>query len=412
MVYSFRSFFFPMDSMKERKMIMKMKKTAALLLALMTLSVPSSVPAADAEEVWMYAVSVGKADAILLGVGEHAVLVDAGYDYSWGRIQAALKERNVSRLEAVFLTHLDKDHCGGLMPLAQSAVPVDAWYASAMNTGLKSKEKHPMIQAAALRGQTVSFLQAGDTVPLGGALLRVLSPLRLFEDKDDNNSLVLMLESAQGKILLTGDIEFPAEQALLASGADLKCDILKVANHADDDTTSPAFVLAASPRAAVISTSSVEKPETPDPRVLRLLEAQNTSVYVTQECTGGILLRLRAGEVSAERVNVPEPAAGVALTDVIPGEDLITLENRGDAAADLSGWYLYSARGSEMFFFPEGTELSPGETLTVGTKTSKGNSYDLFWDDKKVIHAKKEDSVFLYDACGSVVSVLSNGLKD
>ena len=390
---------------------MKMKKTAALLLALLTLSVPSAVPAEGAEEVWMYTLSVGKADAILLGVGDHAVLVDAGYDYSWGRIQAALKERNISRLEGVFLTHLDKDHCGGLIPLAQSRVAVDAWYASAMYTGLKSKEKHPMIQAAGLRGRTVTFLQAGDTVPLGNALLRVLAPIRLFEDKDDNNSLVLMLESAQGKILLTGDMEFPAEQALLSSGADLKCDILKVANHADDDTTSPAFVLAASPQAAVISTSSAEKPGTPDPRVLGLLKAQNISVYVTQECTGGVLLRLLAGEVSAERVDVPEPDPGVVLTDVIPGEDLVTLANRGNGEADLSGWYLYSARGSEMFFFPEGTHLSPGASLTVGTKSSKGK-YDLFWDDKKVIHAKKEDSILLYDAFGTVVSVLSNGLED
>ncbi len=380
--------------------------SAMMMTLLPVLSVRAESTAAD---VWMYALSVGKADAILLSVDGHTVLIDTGYDTSLGRIRTGMTEMGVTALDAVFITHLDKDHIGGLTWLAESDIEIGAWYSSAMYLDVDSPEEHPAVLAAAVRGQEAIFLKAGDQIPLGSAVLKVLAPLVMAEDKDDNNSLVMMLESSEGKILLTGDIEYPAEKLLLASGCDLDCDVLKVANHADDDTTSPAFVQAASPQIAVISTSSAEKPETPDKDVVRTLTAQGAEVCVTQECTGGILVRLKNGTASAERINVPESVSDVKLVSAVPGKDLITLRNDGSETEDLSFWYLYSSRGSEMLVFPEGTKLAAGSSLVVGTQTSSG-SYDLYWDDKKVVHQKKEDNFLLYNSYGTIVSAVSNGL--
>ena len=357
----------------------------------------------------MYAVSVGKADAILLGSGTHTALIDTGYALSRGHIQAAMKEMGVTSLDAVFLTHLDGDHTGGLTWLAESDLPIGAWYASAMYLDVESVEEHPMVEAAAIRGESVHFLQAGDSVRLGDAELRVLAPLEPATDKEDNNSLVMMLESEAGKILLAGDIEYPAERLLLASGADLKCDVLKVANHGDNDTNSPAFTQAVSPRVAVISTSSEEKAETPDPKVVRLLQNQGAEVAVTQECSGGILVRLTGGVPTVERISVPEKTLSLTLVSALPGDDLITLRNDGAEEADLTGCYLFSDRGKEMYAFPAGTRLASGASLTVGTRTSGQGTYDLYWDDKKVVHAKKEDIISLYDFSGNLLSSVSNG---
>lgn len=363
----------------------------------------------NADGVWMYAMSVGKADAILLSAGGHTALIDTGYATSRGRVQAGLKQMGITRLDAVFVTHLDKDHIGGLTWLAESDLEIGAWYASAMYMNVESPKEHPMARAAALRGESVTFLAAGDTVPLGDAVLRVLAPIVLADDKDDNNSLVLMLESSEGRILLTGDIEFSAESRLMMSGADLKCDVLKVANHADNDTNSPAFTSRTSPQIAVISTSSEEKPDTPSPAVVRRLQNQGAAVYVTQDCTGGVLVRLQGGTATAELINLPVSTASVVLTAALPGRDLITLRNDGQEDVDLTDWYIVSSRGKESFWFPAGTVLPAGKTLTLGTRTSE-EPYDLYWDDKKVVHAKKEDVFTLYDAYGSVVSQITNGL--
>ena len=385
---------------------MRRRLLAGLLAALMT-ALTGCAADAEAADVWMYAVSAGKADAILVGAGDSVCLIDAGYARSRGKILAAMERMGVDRLDAVFVTHTDDDHTDGLEWLAESDIEVGAWYASAMYTGVKEK-KHPAVKAAAIRGEQVRWLQAGDSVPLGGAKLDVLAPISLYTDKDDNNSLVMMLRSDAGSILLAGDMEFPEEAELVASGVSLDCDVLKVANHADDDTTGEAFVRAASPQVAVISTSTEEKPETPDPRAVALLQAAGAEVVVTQECTGGILVRLGDGVPAVERVSLPEPEAQVSIARVIPGEDLIVLHNDGTAAS-LAGWYLCSERGGEMMVLPEDAVIAPGGSLTIGTKSSDGD-FDLLWDDKNVIHSGKSDVISLYAPNGLLISEMDNGV--
>lgn len=359
--------------------------------------------------VRLFAVNVGKGDALILKAGDWVGLIDAGKPSAMGRVRAALKGLGVEKLNAVFLTHTDNDHAGGLDWLAQSNMPVDNWYAPAMYTGVKEK-KHPMILAAALRGQAVQWLQRGDALSLpSGATLRVLAPASLFEDKDDNNSLVMMLESGQGKMLLTGDMELPEEAELLGQGDDLRCAVLKVPNHGDDDTTSAEFAKAASARVAVISTDSQEKPGTPDPGVVRRLEAAGTTVVVTQDAGMGLLVTLEGGEATVKAVDIEAPpVSGPYIADVDPDDDTIALGNSGSANVDLSGFSLYSDKGGELYAFPEGTVLSPGATLTVGTNSTDGN-YDLLWDDKKVVNKKKTDTFYLYDDYGRIVDSRDNG---
>lgn len=375
----------------------------ALLAALCLL-----LTASAAAETWMYAVSAGKADAILLGGDGWAALVDAGYARSRGKILAAMRQMGVTRLDAVFLTHTDRDHAEGLQWLAESEIEVGAWYASAMFMGVKEK-KHPAVQAAKARNQEVVWLRAGDSVPLENAVFSVLAPSEPASDKDNNNSLVMMLESADGRVLLAGDMELPEEEILLGSGADLSCDVLKTANHGDDDANSEAFLRAAAPDVAVFSTSSAEKPGTPNPATVAALESLGAQVCVTESCTGGVLTRLSGGETSVEWVNLPEPETGVRIERVEPGADRITLANDGTADADLSGWMLVSEKGNEWFVLPECTTIAAGGRLILGTNSTDG-AFDLLWDDKKVVHKSKTDLFTLYDANGMTVDAMDNGL--
>ena len=363
---------------------------------------------ADSDAVYLFATNVGKADALVLRTGDAVCLIDTGRAWARGRVDNALalmgssfKSGDSYHLDAVFLTHTDDDHAGGLAWLAGEAFPiVEHWAAPAMFTGVKPS-KHPMVRVA---GDGVHWLERGDEVPMGdsGAVLKVLAPASLYEDKDDNNSLVMMLESPHGKILLTGDMELPEEAELLAQGDDLKCDVLKVANHADDDTTSAAFANACAARIAVISTSSEEKPETPDPGVVARLEVAGSRVIVTEDSGLGVLVTLKNGVPEAQYVDFgAQPLTGVSIADVDASNDTVTLENTSGTAVDLSGCYLYSDRGDELFAFPDGTTLEPGATLTVGTNSTDGD-FDLLWDDEKVVK-KKNDAIFLYDSWGRTI---------
>ena len=384
-----------------------MKKIACALLIMMLLGAAAACGAAG-EPVGMFAASVGKGDALVLKVGSWTGLIDAGKPHARGKVLSALAYMGVDRLDAVFLTHTDNDHVGGLKWLAQSDFPVGTWYAPALYTGVK-EGKHPMEKAAALRDQDVTWLRRGDEIALGGgAVLRVLAPATRFTDKDDNNSLVMLLETDQGRMLLTGDMELPEEADLLSRGDDLSAAVLKVPNHGDNDTTSQALANAVGAQVAIISTDSQEKPGTPDPGVVARLQSAGTACHVTQDAPLGLLTTLEGGTARVDYVGISQSLpSGVYVSQVIPGEDLVTLTNSG-GDCDLTGCYLYSSRGDEIYPFPDGCVLPAGGSVTVGTRSSDGD-YDLLWDDKKVIHKSKTDTITLYDRFGRYVDSMDNG---
>lgn len=255
-------------------------------------------------EVELFAVNVGKGDALIVRAGGYTCLIDAGKEKAQDQLEVALKALGVEALDAVFVTHTDKDHTGGLKWLCKSDIEIRSIYASRYHPATTEK-KHQAVKTAEKLDLKVTWLGAGDCVPLGdsGAMFRVLAPEMEIPGDEDENSLVMMLESSDGRMLLAGDMENLEEAVLLASGADLKCDVLKVPNHGDGDATSAALIAACSPKVALISTDSEEKPGTPDARVLRDLEAAGCVVYVTQGSGLGVRIVLDGGEATAEAVD-------------------------------------------------------------------------------------------------------------
>ena len=255
-------------------------------------------------QVELFAVNVGKGDALVVRAGDYTCLIDAGKEKAQDQLEVALKALGVEALDAVFITHTDKDHTGGLKWLRESGIEIRAIYASRYYPNTTEK-KHQAVKTAKKLDLTVNWLGAGDSVPLGnsGAVFRVLAPEMEIPDDEDDNSLVMMLDSPDGRILLTGDMEHVEEAALLASGADLRCDVLKVANHGDSDATSAALIAACAPSVALISTNSEEKPGTPDAGIVRNLQSIGCAVCVTQDASLGIRVTLDGGRVAVENVN-------------------------------------------------------------------------------------------------------------
>lgn len=279
-----------------------LKAFVSALLALISLCAcaaenPFPEPIEDGEDtrVEIFALNVGKADAILLRVADKTYLIDAGTKKGYSDLAYALDRLNVTWLDGVFLTHTDKDHGGGMEQLAESDIGIGAFYAASIYCE-KSEEKHQAVRAASLRGMSVNWLNAGDTVPVSDSCwFSVLGPLTADTADENNNSLVMKLITPEGTALLTGDMEKEAETLLISSGADLSCVYLKVAHHGRDSATSAAFASAASPEIAVISTNTVEEPDSPSPTVIALLEAAGATVYVTQDYELGVGVRLQDG---------------------------------------------------------------------------------------------------------------------
>lgn len=247
-------------------------------------------------------INVGKADAALFLLGDQRFLVDTGTKGSYDQLERVLTAYGVTRLSGVVITHTDKDHVGGLKKLLKSDIAVDRVYAGTLHSE-KSLEDHPVYEAAEKYDAPLTWLSAGETVALAdGCAFHVLGPLSQDDEEENNNSLVLRLTTPQGDMLLTGDMELQEESELIEAGLISQAAVLKVAHHGNEDATGWQFVLLARPQWAVISTSSVEKPETPSSKVLSRLKDVKANVAVTQDAEVGILVTLEDGQASAEAV--------------------------------------------------------------------------------------------------------------
>ncbi len=264
----------------------------------MTVAGGGSVTAEENMELSLYAINVGKADALLLRSGRTAYLIDTGTEDSWPALRKALLAEGIAYLDGVILTHTHDDHAGGLEYLLDSEIEVGQVYASGYYN--KKEKKHPAVKALKGTDRKVVFLYGGDTLPLDGGTLEVLGPLEQAE-KENNNSLVLLATGGGGTMLLTGDMEFPEEKTLLKAGKISHADVLKVGNHGNPDASGEDFLEAVSPRIAVFSTDTDEEPDTPAQRIVNWLNKHGAMICQSQDSEGGVLVTLRDGEISVEK---------------------------------------------------------------------------------------------------------------
>lgn len=380
-------------------------KLFALLLACVLITCGCSAAegsrTTSEDAMTLFAINVGKADCLLLRYGEYAYLIDTGEEESWGAVSAALHTLEIDHLNGVIVTHTDGDHAGGVWALACSSIQVDEWYASRYYADIKKESKHPVYRAAALRGKEVQWLSHGDVLPFGDGSLTVLGPIS-YNEKENCNSVVLRAEGAGGSMLLAGDMEFPEEEELLDAGVLSPCTVLKVGNHGESDATSELFAYTVRPQIAVISTNTIAEPDTPAKRVLKALMAINATIVQTQNASAGVLVTIAQGEASAEYVDYRSLPA-TSNTFVIATKNIeaqtIALRNEGSDAVDISGWYLYSERGKEIFVFPNGSVLPAGATVTISNLSSNVQG-DYQWLEEKVWHKSKADAAVLYDVYG------------
>ena len=256
-----------------------------------------------AAPVVMVCLNAGKADCILLQIENHYYLVDTGYKRSSELLLEMLEHEGVTRLSGVFLTHNHKDHYGGLTALVASSIPIDAFYAPEFCID-GTDSKHPMVIAAAKRGQTVRFLKSGDSIKVSEeSCFSILGPVALDANNENNNSLVMRLETSDGNILLTGDMKFEEEYQLISAGLLTRADVLKVSFHGDNTATSDSFLSIVKPRIGIISTSSKEEKDTPSKDTLYRLASVGCRVYVTQDAESAVRVELSDGNISVSMEN-------------------------------------------------------------------------------------------------------------
>lgn len=267
-------------------------------------------PSGPARGFSLEALDVGQGDAFLLRWRRHAMLVDGGgpfdldaRDFGRTRLLPKLLDRGVTRLDAVLVTHPHPDHALGLFAILDE-IPVGAlWRSDGEDEGDLYRD---LAALAAARAVPVRALRAGDVVRWPDARFAVLHSggLRTKRDATNNQSVVALFERDGRRALLTGDAGAAAERELIAGGRSLSADVLKVGHHGSRGSTTPAFLAAVSPRAALISCGRENRFGHPAAETLGALAGARIRVFRT-DLDSDILVELFPGGTRLRKRDLP-----------------------------------------------------------------------------------------------------------
>lgn len=238
--------------------------------------VPPAPPVSSALKLWCF--QAGKADAFLLWNESGAILIDTGESGFGKVILQKLSELGVRRLDALIVTHFDKDHVGGAKKLL-SAIPVErVLQSNCPKPGADAYENY--LAALAEQGLEPLTVRTAATLTLGDAVLTVDPPAqaRYLEDASNNSSLIVTVQHGQNRLLFCGDAEELRLSEFLSRDPGL-CAVVKLPHHGRYQATLQKLLTATRPTWAII-TSSDEEPE--DAETLQLLEQTGVQALCTR----------------------------------------------------------------------------------------------------------------------------------
>ncbi len=255
--------------------ILKKMLAAALLVSAAACSTPEK--ASDSELKVLF-FNAGKADAILLYTDESAVLIDSGESGFGENILSYLKESGIEKLDAMIITHFDKDHVGGA---AEVLAGIETGQVLISNSPKDSDEYDAFVQALQESETEAAVVSGSDAFEfvLDDAVYSVDGPdVDVYDSNPSNNSsLIISVTYGDTSFLFAGDAQNDRIEEYLQDHSGTY-DVLKVPYHGNYQKKLKDLIASAAPETAVITCSASEGGEE---KTLQLLEAAGISTWLT-----------------------------------------------------------------------------------------------------------------------------------
>lgn len=215
------------------------------------------------------------------GLKTKAILYDTGV--SWGKdgkqnSMAKIEllpylKRNGIEVEAIFISHDDKDHSGGVKELLKDYPNAKLISSSKQNYNGKQPE-------SCIKGKGWQF---------GDFYFESYYPQAVSLKAKNANSCVILITVNQHKILLTGDISTKEEYYFAREIGTV--DFLQVAHHGSKTSTSQSLLNHIKPKVAIISTGRWNIWHLPNQKIIKRLKENKVRIFDTAK-TGMISVDL------------------------------------------------------------------------------------------------------------------------
>ncbi len=242
------------------------KRWLAPLLWLPMLFWPAPRPAPG--EAWVTVLDVGQGLAVVVESAERVLVYDSGdrfsstFDAGSAVVAPFLQARGWRQIDLLVIGHGDRDHIGGL-PALRAQFPLQTIRSSVPHLVADSE---PCV--------------VGERWSWSGLELEMLHPAEVDQMGENDRSCVVRVATPSASLLLSGDIEQPAERILLQRFRDkLDVDVLLVPHHGSESSSSPEWIDATSPRWALFPVGHLNRYGLPRRTVLARYRQAGASLW-------------------------------------------------------------------------------------------------------------------------------------
>ncbi len=267
---------------------------AAVVSCALAASLHPIPPRLPAGQLQFTVLDVGQGDSLFLAAPDgKTMLIDGGggpgalrvggvqtrFDIGEEVVSRFLWSRGLTHLDVIALTHAHEDHMEGLFAVLENFRVGELW----VGYDDPSHTYRHLLDVAQSRGTKIVHLDRGDSFNWGTLHGTVLWPdlNSKLAQAANNNSLVIHVEFGKESLLLTGDIEKPAEQALTGGNLMLASEFLKVPHHGSANSTTEGLLEKVHPAVAAISVGENNPFNHPSPATLSRLHAAGVIIYRT-----------------------------------------------------------------------------------------------------------------------------------
>lgn len=234
-----------------------------------------------------------KGKTILIDTGDNYLYKDKEYNMAKKNVVPFILDKGYKHVDLMILSHLDADHAGGVETIVENLTVKQV----VIGKNSIASSRFTQIQDICSRERIeISLVGSGNSFYIDDIKFNVLSPFQELNETENNNSIVILMEYKNKKVLFMGDLEAEGEKILLGKYS-VDADVLKVGHHGSVTSSTEELIDEVTPDISIISVGD-RFTSLPSKEVLNRLKESDT--YITKE-DGGICLTIgKKGDIEIQ----------------------------------------------------------------------------------------------------------------